>query len=256
MNIFCETIGENKKEKYCKGCNTIKFIDFFNKNKTKKDGYSFYCKACDAIRMKSYSRTLTPVESKICTVCSTDKTADNYHKNKNYADGLDNRCKECKSINNQRIKIKDKVIIFSKKCAKCKKDMDINCFHKDASRKDGYARICKSCAIENSSKWAKENCFKATKNKQSYRAKKMTSQPSWLSKDDVAAIDFFYWFSEGISGLHGKEYHVDHIHALQGKNFSGLHVPWNLQILEASENISKGNRVPSNELDLFWTSPK
>jgi hypothetical protein len=64
------------------------------------------------------------------------------------------------------------------------------------------------------------------------RAAKLARTPPWVDHGHIKTI--YQDCPEG--------YQVDHIIPLQGELVSGLHVPWNLQHLPASENCSKNNR--------------
>ena len=44
------------KEKKCTGCDGIKSISNFHKNKSKKDGLSSYCKSCSKEYMLEYQK--------------------------------------------------------------------------------------------------------------------------------------------------------------------------------------------------------
>lgn len=76
------------------------------------------------------------------------------------------------------------------------------------------------------------------------RAKKKKAVPKWLTAIQRAQIREFYDIAAALRTQTGIEHHVDHIHPLQGKNFCGLHVPWNLQVLPGDVNIRKSNRLP------------
>lgn len=72
------------------------------------------------------------------------------------------------------------------------------------------------------------------------RALKINAMPPWVDRSAIRAI---YSESRRRSLLSGKSHHVDHIFPLKHPRFVGLHVPWNLQILTAQENMRKGNRI-------------
>jgi len=90
--------------------------------------------------------------------------------------------------------------------------------------------------------WVEQN--RGAKNASLMRrhAAKMQRMPNWLTDDDHWFIKEIYDLATLRSTMTGVKWHVDHIVPLQGENVSGLHVPWNLQVIPATENMSKGNR--------------
>ena len=74
------------------------------------------------------------------------------------------------------------------------------------------------------------------------RAAQESATPSWLSAIDKAMIQEMYDVSEARYIQTGIKHHVDHIVPINGKNVAGMHVPWNLQVITAHENLSKGWR--------------
>jgi len=74
-----------------------------------------------------------------------------------------------------------------------------------------------------------------------YTAKKQRL-PIWLTEENLKQIQVMYTLATSLNKSTGVQWHVDHIIPLQGKNVSGLHVPENLQVIQGSLNIKKGNR--------------
>lgn len=74
------------------------------------------------------------------------------------------------------------------------------------------------------------------------RASKLQRTPSWLTKEDLEEIKDIYRMARRRQEVEGIAYHVDHIIPMQGETISGLHVPSNLQILRAKDNMIKGNK--------------
>jgi len=144
-------------------------------------------------------------------------------------------------------------------------------FHKDATRKDGYRNICKVCVAaymqahhvknqahivakavkwvaENRAKhnakcsqWAKQNAAKVNARTARRYASKTQATPKWMSPDDYWMIEQAYELAALRTKMFGVSWEVDHIVPLRGKTVSGLHTPWNLQVVTQAENRRKSN---------------
>lgn len=92
--------------------------------------------------------------------------------------------------------------------------------------------------LSQAKQWGKDNIGKRREITKSNKMRLKHAMPDWLTKEMVQQIKQIYL----LAGELGPDYHVDHIHPINGKVQCGLHVPWNLQILPARENIKKGNK--------------
>lgn len=162
--------------------------------------------------------------------------------------------------------------VMLKKCSKCKQEKSFECFTKDSRGLYGLRYHCKDCVkttrdiyyaknrevlISKGRKWRSDNIENHKKmiknwangNKGSRASSIEKSQitrsfrtPKWLSNMQIEEIANFYKKAVELKESTKEEYVVDHIVPIKGKNVSGLHVPWNLQVILRKENEKKGNR--------------
>jgi hypothetical protein len=96
---------------------------------------------------------------------------------------------------------------------------------------------------KSSSNWKKNNAGHNSAIMAKRRADKIQRTPAWMTKEQLAAIDKLYKQAAWLTRITGVRWHVDHIVPLKGKNVSGLHIPDNLQVIPAWENMKKGNKL-------------
>jgi len=157
-----------------------------------------------------------------------------------------------------------------KKCTKCQQEKEFSFYWKDKTRKDGYQSMCKPCWMTRPYYKKKEylksneryrhteggidfrkrnqkkyNATSYKKRPEVYkagtalrRATLAKATPKWLTKEMKKEISNLYKKAKELN------LSVDHIYPINGKTCTGLHVPWNLQLLTLSENCSKKNRIP------------
>jgi hypothetical protein len=88
--------------------------------------------------------------------------------------------------------------------------------------------------------WCHANLDSGRARQAKRRALKQNATPPWV---DLEAIKAIYKQAIQITKETGGKWHVDHIIPLNGVDVCGLHVPWNLRVIPAKENIAKKNKL-------------
>ena len=174
--------------------------------------------------------------TKTCSMCSEAKPFDAFAKNKRMKDGLAVRCRVCNAAT-------------SKAWREANPERAKESIDRWKERHPGYAqkknRACYEANCEyakpQARQWAKDNPEKTSVRNARRRARE-AAQAIPLTGEQQQAVKNLYAFAKYLTNKFGQPYHVDHIKPLKGKNSSGLHVPWNLQILHASRNLAKSNK--------------
>ena len=214
---------EGVKTKVCSKCKIEKPVVIFQKDNTKRYGLHSQCKKCQ----KEYRND------------NSDKIKE---RKKEYRKANPDKIKEYYNVNSDKIKEyrkanSDKIKERMKEYAKANSD-------KIKELKKEYRKANSDKIKERSRDYAKANPDKLNAIRAKRRSKKLQATPPWLTKEHLSAIRMYYTKSKALEKATGIKHHVDHIVPLQGKNVCGLHVPWNLQVLTASENSSKNNSYP------------
>lgn len=205
---------------------------------------------------------------KICSNCKLEKLITEFSKCTSATDGLKYQCKTClnSSYKNYREKNKEKVKNSQRKCIsknpdkykEMRKLSKLKNKQRNSDRDKLYRQINIEKFKEKERLYRIENAEKIKKSKSEYKkrnrgkinaatAKRWTSKlkatPKWITKEHLVEIENLYIEAKRLESIDSIPRHVDHIIPLQGKIVSGLHVPWNLAITTAEDNIKKGNKL-------------
>lgn len=77
--------------------------------------------------------------------------------------------------------------------------------------------------------------------------------PKWVESSPQIVAEILAIYEQKIQLCSALErfdrrwWNVDHEVPLHGRTVSGLHVPWNLRVIEADKNIAKNNQWPLAE---------
>lgn len=208
--------------KKCNCCGESKPICDYGKRSASKDGLHYYCKSCANNKSTKWSK----------------ENSDYVNKKRRARYRIDSK-KYLERTNTYKKQNADKVYNSNKNYRKNNPE------NQRLWQSNYYFKNKQKCnlAIQ---RWREQNYWKCSEYNASRRASSLNASLR-LDIFSQKQIKQIYRDAKIISEETGIPHHVDHIVPLRAKNCCGLHVPWNLQIIPASVNVSKGNKMPSKE---------
>ena len=151
-----------------------------------------------------------------------------------------NECVECIRFKSQLAETKEKRSKYheanAERINQRHRDYYQENIEKERLRSRNKYKINPDKVLETNKRWMDNNPGYGTYKAAKYRASKRKKTPIWADLNKIKAI------YENCP----KGYHVDHIVPLRGETVCGLHVPWNLRVIPAFDNISKSNRFETD----------
>lgn len=181
---------------------------------------------------------------KTCKACGVEKPHTEFYKHTT-SDGLRKECKACtraKTKENYFADHEAKKEYHRQYAASGKKRPQVVTKEKQREYNASKYRRNREKILAGVKKYQSENRAAANARKKAYKETKRGATPKWLVDHDKLVIEQKYL----LAGIHewvtGMKWHVDHVIPLRGAKVSGLHVPDNLQVILAEENLTKSNR--------------
>lgn len=202
--------------KTCNKCGQAKPVDQFAKRKDTRDGLNYKCKACDsAYQAERYKANPERIRENAKRWAANNSE----RKRENYA--------RWREANRPRL-------------LKAMREWWSANLEESRAKQAKWRAENKEHIAERNKEWRRANPGRDLALAIGKKAAKRQRFPVWADREAIKAI---YEEAAAMRAL-GIDVHVDHYYPLQGKTVSGLHVPENLRIILAEENLKKRNKHP------------